>query len=243
MFCSDSFRLDAESTLGCLPWASANVGVKVISTSTRPPVAKNLASCNDSAASKEISTLQHHPEINSKADEKTAEDETSNIYKEPRAPLPGMGSFKLETKVRENLRAQFAGSKSFSQTATANGWKRPPLSKAGSEGLLNFERTESFPKDKAGKEFVPAWKQKSVDEISRIRSQRTSHWQRRGESCKSARTSVLRRKSLITMFAEAAPETSSCRQQEAPPTDKPPFHEIDPDATALDGLAALVSTM
>jgi hypothetical protein len=64
-----------------------------------------------------------------------------------------------------------------SDRAAANATVRPPVPKSGSKELLiNFERANTPPIGKAGKPFVPAWKQKSVDEINRIRRDR------RGES-------------------------------------------------------------
>ncbi len=66
--------------------------------------------------------------------------------------------------------------------AAANATIRPPVPKSGpKELLINFERANIPPIGKAGKPFVPAWKQKSVDEINRIRRDR------RGESSGASR--------------------------------------------------------
>ena len=49
---------------------------------------------------------------------------------------------------------------------------RPRLPKTGPEALMKNFKQANIPIEKAGKTFVPAWKQKSVDAINRIRTER-----------------------------------------------------------------------
>ena len=84
------------------------------------------------------------------------------------------------------------------------------------------------------KGFIPAWKQRSVDEINRIRSER------HGKVSEAYRSSSCCRDYLI-VFALAALEISSWRQEEAPPIHSSQLHEIAPDSTALTALVSALS--